>query len=141
MNKILLQCDNLCKRYQEGSVQTDVLHNVSFSVGEGEMMAIVGSSGSGKSTLLHLLGGLDTPTSGDVIFNGQPMSKLSSAAKAELRNQKLGFIYQFHHLLPNASAWRLPVRWSITRVWYWRMNLPVTLMRVTPTASSSCLGS
>lgn len=75
MNKILLQCDNLCKRYQEGTVQTDVLHNVSFCVGEGEMMAIVGSSGSGKSTLLHLLGGLDTPTSGDVIFNGQPMSK------------------------------------------------------------------
>lgn len=77
---------------------------VSFSVGEGEMMAIVGSSGSGKSTLLHLLGGLDTPTSGDVIFNGQPMSKLSSAAKAELRNQKLGFIYQFHHLLPDFTA-------------------------------------
>lgn len=190
MNKILLQCDNLCKRYQEGSVQTDVLHNVSFSVGEGEMMAIVGSSGSGKSTLLHLLGGLDTPTSGDVIFNGQPMSKLSSAAKAELRNQKLGFIYQFHHLLPdftalenvamplligkkkpaeinsralemlkavglehranyrpsellaaNASVWRLPVRWSIIRVWYLRMSLPVTSMRVTPTASSSCLGN
>lgn len=104
MNKILLQCDKLCKRYQEGSVQTDVLHDVSFSVGEGEMMAIVGSSGSGKSTLLHLLGGLDTPTSGDVIFSGQPMSKLSSAAKAELRNQKLGFIYQFHHLLPDFTA-------------------------------------
>ena len=79
MNKILLQCDNLCKRYQEGNVQTDVLHNVSFSIGEGEMMAIVGTSGSGKSTLLHLLGGLDTPTSGDVIFSGQPMSKLSTA--------------------------------------------------------------
>ncbi|WP_121367798.1 ATP-binding cassette domain-containing protein, partial [Pseudomonas aeruginosa] len=104
MNKILLQCDNLCKRYQEGTVQTDVLHDVSFCVGEGEMMAIVGSSGSGKSTLLHLLGGLDTPTSGDVIFSGQPMSKLSSAAKAELRNQKLGFIYQFHHLLPDFTA-------------------------------------
>lgn len=104
MNKILLQCDNLCKRYQEGNVQTDVLHNVSFNVGEGEMMAIVGSSGSGKSTLLHLLGGLDTPTSGDVIFSGQPMSSLSSAAKAELRNQKLGFIYQFHHLLPDFTA-------------------------------------
>ena len=100
MNKILLQCDNLSKRYQEGSVQTDVLHNVSFSVGEGEMMAIVGSSGSGKSTLLHLLGGLDTPTSGDVIFSGQPMSKMSSAAKADLRNRELGFIYQFHHLMP-----------------------------------------
>jgi len=77
MNKILLQCDNLCKRYQEGTVQTDVLHNVSFSVGEGEMMAIVGTSGSGKSTLLHLLGGLDTPTSGDVVFSGTPLSSMS----------------------------------------------------------------
>lgn len=81
MNKILLQCDNLCKRYQEGSVQTDVLHDVSFSIEEGEMMAIVGTSGSGKSTLLHLLGGLDTPTSGDVIFSGQSMSRLSAAAR------------------------------------------------------------
>ncbi|VYU62226.1 lipoprotein-releasing ABC transporter ATP-binding protein LolD [Metakosakonia massiliensis] len=104
MNKILLQCDNLCKRYQEGKVQTDVLHDVSFSVAEGDLLAIVGSSGSGKSTLLHLLGGLDTPTSGEVIFNGQPMSKLSSAAKAELRNRELGFIYQFHHLLPDFTA-------------------------------------
>ncbi|HBL90227.1 MAG TPA: lipoprotein-releasing ABC transporter ATP-binding protein LolD [Klebsiella pneumoniae] len=104
MNKILLQCDNLCKRYQEGNVQTDVLHNVSFSIGEGEMMAIVGTSGSGKSTLLHLLGGLDTPTSGDVIFSGQPMSKLSTAARADLRNRELGFIYQFHHLLPDFTA-------------------------------------
>ncbi len=95
MNKILLQCDNLCKRYQEGSVQTDVLHNVSFSVGEGEMMAIVGSSGSGKSTLLHLLGGLDTPTSGDVIFNGQPMSKLSSAAKAERATRSWALFISF----------------------------------------------
>ena len=65
-NSVLLQCDKLCKRYQEGKVQTDVLHDVSFSIGVGEMMAIVGSSGSGKSTLLHLLGGLDTPTSGEV---------------------------------------------------------------------------
>ncbi|MHA0915295.1 lipoprotein-releasing ABC transporter ATP-binding protein LolD [Kosakonia cowanii] len=104
MNKILLQCDNLCKRYQEGSVQTDVLHNVSFSMAEGELMAIVGSSGSGKSTLLHLLGGLDTPTSGDVIFGERSMSKLSSTAKAELRNRELGFIYQFHHLLPDFTA-------------------------------------
>jgi lipoprotein-releasing system ATP-binding protein len=85
-------------------VQTDVLHDVSFSVGQGEMMAIVGSSGSGKSTLLHLLGGLDTPTSGDVIFDDQRMSTLSSTAKAELRNRELGFIYQFHHLLPDFTA-------------------------------------
>ncbi|WP_455427792.1 lipoprotein-releasing ABC transporter ATP-binding protein LolD [Dryocola sp. LX212] len=103
-NSVLLQCDNLCKRYQEGKVQTDVLHDVSFSINVGELMAIVGSSGSGKSTLLHLLGGLDTPTSGDVIFNGQPMSTLSPSAKAELRNRELGFIYQFHHLLPDFTA-------------------------------------
>ncbi|MBU4683945.1 lipoprotein-releasing ABC transporter ATP-binding protein LolD [Cedecea davisae] len=103
-NSVLLQCDNLCKRYQEGKVQTDVLHDVSFSMNPGELMAIVGTSGSGKSTLLHLLGGLDTPTSGDVVFNGQAMSKLSSAAKAELRNRELGFIYQFHHLLPDFTA-------------------------------------
>lgn len=103
-NSILLQCDKLCKRYQEGSVRTDVLHDVSFSMKPGELMAIVGSSGSGKSTLLHLLGGLDTPSSGDVIFNRQTMSKLSSSAKAELRNRELGFIYQFHHLLPDFTA-------------------------------------
>ncbi|HBV39595.1 MAG TPA: lipoprotein-releasing ABC transporter ATP-binding protein LolD [Erwinia sp.] len=103
-NPILLQCDNLCKRYQEGSVQTDVLRNVSFSVAPGEMMAIVGSSGSGKSTLMHLLGGLDTPTSGDVVFNDRSLNSMSSSAKAELRNRELGFIYQFHHLLPDFSA-------------------------------------
>ncbi len=103
-NPILLQCDNLCKRYQEGSVQTDVLRNVSFSVAPGEMMAIVGSSGSGKSTLMHLLGGLDTPTSGDVVFNGTSLNGMTSAAKAGLRNRELGFIYQFHHLLPDFSA-------------------------------------
>ncbi len=103
-NTILLQCNELCKRYQEGAVQTDVLHNVSFTVNAGEMMAIVGSSGSGKSTLLHLLGGLDTPTSGDVIFDGQPLSALSASAKADLRNRELGFIYQFHHLLPDFTA-------------------------------------
>ncbi|EOC0526954.1 lipoprotein-releasing ABC transporter ATP-binding protein LolD [Cronobacter sakazakii] len=103
-NSVLLQCDNLCKRYLEGKVQTDVLHNVSFSIDAGEMMAIVGSSGSGKSTLLHLLGGLDTPTSGDVIFSGRALSTLSSSAKAELRNRELGFIYQFHHLLPDFTA-------------------------------------
>lgn len=103
-NTILLQCYNLCKRYQEGSVQTDVLRNVTFTVKPGEMMAIVGSSGSGKSTLMHLLGGLDTPTSGEVVFDGQSLNGMSSAAKAGLRNRELGFIYQFHHLLPDFSA-------------------------------------
>lgn len=103
-DSLLLQCNDLCKTYQEGKLSTDVLRNVTFSMQAGEMMAIVGSSGSGKSTLLHLLGGLDAPTTGDVIFKGQPLSGLSAAAKSALRNRELGFIYQFHHLLPDFTA-------------------------------------
>ncbi|MGY3139668.1 lipoprotein-releasing system ATP-binding protein [Ewingella americana] len=85
-------------------MHTDVLRDVSFAIQQGEMMAIVGSSGSGKSTLLHLLGGLDSPTSGDVVFKNTSLNTMSSAAKAELRNRELGFIYQFHHLLPDFTA-------------------------------------
>ncbi|MEL7629482.1 lipoprotein-releasing ABC transporter ATP-binding protein LolD [Pectobacterium aroidearum] len=103
-NLSLLQCNNLSKRYQDGKLSTDVLRDVSFEMSSGEMMAIVGSSGSGKSTLLHVLGGLDTPTSGEVIFKGQSLNTLSAAAKADLRNRELGFIYQFHHLLPDFTA-------------------------------------
>ncbi|MBU9810163.1 lipoprotein-releasing ABC transporter ATP-binding protein LolD [Rahnella sp. C60] len=103
-NSLLLQCENLCKTYQEGKMHTDVLRDVSFAMQPGEMMAIVGTSGSGKSTLLHLLGGLDSPTSGEVIFKGQSLNGMSSSAKSELRNRELGFIYQFHHLLPDFTA-------------------------------------
>ena len=103
-NSLLLQCENLCKTYQEGKMHTDVLRDVSFAMKPGEMMAIVGTSGSGKSTLLHLLGGLDSPTSGEVIFKGQSLNAMSSSAKSELRNRELGFIYQFHHLLPDFTA-------------------------------------
>jgi lipoprotein-releasing system ATP-binding protein len=85
-------------------MHTDVLRDVSFAMQPGEMMAIVGTSGSGKSTLLHLLGGLDSPTSGEVIFKGQSLNAMSSSAKSELRNRELGFIYQFHHLLPDFTA-------------------------------------
>ncbi|MCA6221836.1 lipoprotein-releasing ABC transporter ATP-binding protein LolD [Photorhabdus antumapuensis] len=103
-NQPLLLCNNLCKKYQEGQVLTEVLKNVTFAINQSEMMAIVGSSGSGKSTLLHLLGGLDTPTSGEVLFKGHSLNTMSSGARAELRNHELGFIYQFHHLLPDFNA-------------------------------------
>ncbi|MCW7761078.1 lipoprotein-releasing ABC transporter ATP-binding protein LolD [Photorhabdus luminescens] len=103
-NQPLLLCNNLCKKYQEGQVLTEVLKNVTFAINQSEMMAVVGSSGSGKSTLLHLLGGLDTPTSGEVLFKGRSLNKMSSGARAELRNHELGFIYQFHHLLPDFNA-------------------------------------
>ncbi|WP_044864481.1 lipoprotein-releasing ABC transporter ATP-binding protein LolD [Escherichia coli] len=104
MNKILLQCDNLCKRYQEGSVQTDVLHNVSFSVGEGELMSIVGISCSFKITFLYLLFFLYTPTSFYFIFTSYPIINLSSSSHSSLLNHNLVFIYQFHHLLPDFTA-------------------------------------
>lgn len=104
MNDKLLQCIDLCKTYQEDQLKTEVLNNISFSLERGELTAIVGSSGSGKSTLLHLLGGLDDPTSGQVIFNGISLATLSANKKALLRNEEIGFIYQFHHLLPDFTA-------------------------------------
>ncbi|MBM7036806.1 lipoprotein-releasing ABC transporter ATP-binding protein LolD [Vibrio ulleungensis] len=103
MNK-LLSCHSLSKTYREGSVETPVLHQVSFAVEPSEMVAIIGTSGSGKSTLLHLLGALDDPSEGSVEFMGKPIANLSSNQQAKLRNQHLGFVYQFHHLLADFSA-------------------------------------
>lgn len=100
----VLHCRNICKVYQEGDNLTPVLNNVSFSIKSSEHVAILGSSGSGKSTLLHLLGGLDRPTSGEVWFKNESLSKLSAHRLAKLRNEEMGFIYQFHHLLGEFSA-------------------------------------
>ncbi|WP_294963247.1 lipoprotein-releasing ABC transporter ATP-binding protein LolD [uncultured Gilliamella sp.] len=103
-SEILLSAKNLYKTYKEGNMTTEVLKNVSFDIYSKSLLAIIGSSGSGKSTLLHLLGGLDKPTSGEIIFKSQPLTQLSEQQKARLRNQEIGFVYQFHHLLPDFSA-------------------------------------
>lgn len=102
--ELLLQVSNVSKRFQEGAIDTQVLHSVDLQVFKGEQLAIVGSSGSGKSTLLHIMGTLDSPSSGNVTMLGEDLYKLSSSRQALVRNQHLGFIYQFHHLLPEFSA-------------------------------------
>lgn len=103
-NHIVLRATNVAKTYQEGNLRTEVLSAASFSLKRGETLAIVGASGSGKSTLLHILGGLDTLTSGEVEVEGRALSGLSERECGKVRNRSLGFIYQFHHLLPEFTA-------------------------------------
>ncbi|HEU4600486.1 MAG TPA: lipoprotein-releasing ABC transporter ATP-binding protein LolD [Steroidobacteraceae bacterium] len=100
----VLGCEALAKHFFQGDKRIDVLRDVNLSVRAGERLAIVGASGSGKTTLLQLLGGLDLPSAGSVTITGQQISSLSDAARGELRNRALGFVYQFHHLLPEFSA-------------------------------------
>lgn len=100
----VIRCEGLAKTYAEGALRTHVFEGLDLLVHPGETVAIVGVSGSGKSTLLHLLGGLDMPTAGEVYVAGQKMSALSDADRGRLRNRALGFVYQFHHLLPDFNA-------------------------------------
>ena len=104
MNNSIVVCHDLSKVYQEAKLKTPVLNGVNLSVDKGELLAIVGTSGSGKSTLLHLLGALDSPSAGQVIFDGNDIHTLTSKQQARWRNQELGFVYQFHHLLSEFSA-------------------------------------
>lgn len=102
---ILLEAKNLVKDYKEGKIVTSVLKGVNLSIQENELVSVVGSSGSGKSTLLHILGTLDTQTSGEVLFRGEDLSKLSQKKLSKFRSKNLGFVYQFHHLLSDFTAY------------------------------------
>ena len=103
-NQVILDCHEISKNYGDGALNVQVLNHLSFQVTVGQSVSIVGASGSGKSTLLHILGGLDEPTTGKIRLMGQDLSQLNQKQLGELRNQYLGFVYQFHHLLPEFSA-------------------------------------
>ncbi len=100
----LFSATNICKSYHSGTEKIEILKDLEFSINQGEMMAIVGASGSGKTTLLQILGTLDSPDSGEILFNGRNLTTMSDDALSRFRNKSVGFIFQFHHLLPEFTA-------------------------------------
>ncbi len=100
----VIECRQLNKTFKQGPLNVNVLQDISLTIARGDQVAIVGASGSGKSTLLHLLGGLDIPTSGEISITGKSIARMSEKARSQLRNSTLGFVYQFHHLLPEFTA-------------------------------------
>ena len=104
MNNVILKCEKDVKKYDDGALSVQVLNGLDLEVSQGQSVSIIGSSGSGKSTLLHILGGLDRPSEGRVVLMGSDLGQLNQKQLGHLRNQYLGFVYQFHHLLPEFSA-------------------------------------
>ena len=104
MNNVILKCEKVVKKYDDGALSVQVLNGLDLEVSQGQSVSIIGSSGSGKSTLLHILGGLDRPSEGRVVLMGSDVGQLNQKQLGHLRNQYLGFVYQFHHLLPEFSA-------------------------------------
>ena len=104
MSSPVIQCSEISKEFSEGGLSVEVLKGIDFSINPSEQVAIIGHSGSGKSTLLQLLGGLDTPTAGEIFVSGKNIAQLNEADRGLLRNKQLGFVYQFHHLLPEFTA-------------------------------------
>jgi len=117
MNKNIIKVNGICKSYRQNSINLEVLKDINFSVNEGEFLAIQGPSGAGKSTLLHILGGLDNPTKGAVFFDGQDLYGLDENSRSVFRNRKVGFVFQFFHLLPELSALENVLLPGILRSW------------------------
>jgi len=122
MNKEMIKAGSICKSYRDTTSNLEVLKNINFTVREGEFLVIQGPSGAGKSTLLHILGGLDDPTSGAVYFQGSDIYGLNENARANFRNRKVGFVFQFFHLLPELNALENVLLPSILKSWWERKN-------------------